>query len=155
MAERTNQEVKKDSAPLMPGRPGGGGAARFQRQVVKPKDFKRTMKRLWSYFGGDKALLSTVFLLTMVDSVILLFVPFLIGKAVDTMALTETVSFSVLNTVIVTLLVAYITSSLLNFSQGWIMAGIIGRMVKRLRRHLFGKLQKLPLAFLIHAHMEK
>lgn len=147
MAERTNQEVKKDSAPLMPGRPGGGGAARFQRQVVKPKDFKRTMKRLWSYFGGDKALLSTVFLLTMVDSVILLFVPFLIGKAVDTMALTETVSFSVLNTVIVTLLVAYITSSLLNFSQGWIMAGIIGRMVKRLRRHLFGKLQKLPLAF--------
>ncbi|WP_144593744.1 ABC transporter ATP-binding protein [Priestia flexa] len=131
----------------MPGRPGGGGAARFQRQVVKPKDFKRTMKRLWSYFGGDKALLSTVFLLTMVDSVILLFVPFLIGKAVDTMALTETVSFSVLNTVIVTLLVAYITSSLLNFSQGWIMAGIIGRMVKRLRRHLFGKLQKLPLAF--------
>ncbi len=147
MAERTNQEVKKDSAPLMPGRPGGGGAARFQRQVVKPKDFKGTMKRLWSYFGGDKALLSTVFLLTMVDSVILLFVPFLIGKAVDTMALTETVSFSVLNTVIVTLLVAYITSSLLNFSQGWIMAGIIGRMVKRLRRHLFGKLQKLPLAF--------
>jgi len=147
LAQRTNQEVKKDSAPLMPGRQGGGGAARFQRPVIKPKDFKGTMKRLWSYFGEDKGLLATVFLLTMMDSIIVLFVPFLIGKAVDTMALTKSVSFSVLNTVIVTLLVAYVTSSLLNFSQGWMMAGIIGRMVKRLRQHLFGKLQNLPVAF--------
>ncbi|RXT07291.1 ABC transporter ATP-binding protein [Ammoniphilus sp. CFH 90114] len=131
----------------MPGRPGGGGAARFQRQVVKPKDFKGTIKRLWSYFGKDKALLSTIFILILVDSIIVLFIPFLIGKAVDAIGLEETVQFRVLQITVLTLFIAYIANALLNFSQGWIMAGVAGRIVKRLRSHLFKKLQKLPLSF--------
>ena len=152
MSEKTNQEQKSRNVLPIPGGPvgpgsGGGGAARFRGQVVKPKDFKRTFKRLWSYFGKERKLLSFVFTLILFDSTILLFTPFLIGKAVDAMSLQETVNFGLLHVVVITLLIAYISNALLNFSQGWIMAGVAQRIVTRLRNHLFEKLQKLPVSF--------
>ncbi|WP_231597543.1 ABC transporter ATP-binding protein [Bacillus sp. SA1-12] len=131
----------------MPGRPVGGGAARFGGQVVKPKDFKGTIKRLWSYFGKERKLLATVFLLVLFDSALVLSAPYLIGKAVDAMSLGETVNFELLHITILTLAIAYLSNALLNFSQGWLMAGVAQRIVKRLRSHLFKKLQKLPVSF--------
>ncbi|KKI91341.1 multidrug ABC transporter ATP-binding protein [Bacillus sp. SA1-12] len=147
MAEKTNQEQKVNNVPQMPGRPVGGGAARFGGQVVKPKDFKGTIKRLWSYFGKERKLLATVFLLVLFDSALVLSAPYLIGKAVDAMSLGETVNFELLHITILTLAIAYLSNALLNFSQGWLMAGVAQRIVKRLRSHLFKKLQKLPVSF--------
>jgi ATP-binding cassette, subfamily B, multidrug efflux pump len=146
VAEKTNQEQKNDNFPPIPGRPVGG-AARFRGQVVKPKDFKGTIKRLWSYFGKERKLLSIVFLFILIDSVIVLSAPFLIGRAVDAMSLGGGVDFGLLEVIVITLLVAYIANALLNFSQGWMMAGVAQRIVKRLRSHLFKKLQKLPVSF--------
>ncbi len=45
------------------------------------------------------------------------------------------------------LIVAFIVDALLTFLQGWLMAGVSQRIVKRLRDALFKKLQKLPVAF--------
>ncbi|HYK73573.1 MAG TPA: ABC transporter ATP-binding protein, partial [Pseudoneobacillus sp.] len=128
-------------------RPVAGGAARFRGQVVKPKDFKGTLKRLWSYFGKERKLLTTVFFFILIDSVIVLSAPFLIGKAVDAMSLEKKVDFGLLHVVIITLLIAYLASAMLNFLQGWLMSGVAQRIVKRLRSHLFQKLQKLPVSF--------
>jgi ATP-binding cassette, subfamily B, multidrug efflux pump len=146
VAEKTNQEQKNDNFPPIPGRPVGG-AARFRGQVVKPKNFKGTIKRLWSYFGKERKLLSIVFLFILIDSLIVLSAPFLIGRAVDAMSLGEGVDFGLLEVTVITLLIAYIANALLNFSQGWMMAGVAQRIVKRLRSHLFKKLQKLPVSF--------
>ncbi len=146
MSEKTNQEQKSSNLPPLPGRPVGG-ADRFRGQVVKPKDFKGTIKRLWSYFGKEKKLLTIVFLFILIDSMIVLSAPFLIGKAVDAMSLGNTVDFGLLHITVITLLIAYISNALLNFSQGWMMAGVAQRIVKRLRSHLFKKLQKLPVSF--------
>jgi len=146
MAEKTNQEQKSPNIPTIPGRPMGG-AARFGGQVVKPKDFKGTIKRLWSYFGKEKKLLTIIFIFILLDSIVVLSAPFLIGKAVDAMSLGEKVDFNMLHITVIILLIAYITNALLNFSQGWMMAGVAQRIVKRLRSHLFQKLQKLPVSF--------
>jgi ATP-binding cassette, subfamily B, multidrug efflux pump len=146
MAEKTNQE-QKDNFPPIPGRPVGGAAARFRGQVVKPKDFKGTIKRLWSYFGKERKLLTIVFAFILLDSMIVLSAPFLIGRGVDALALGDKVDFGLLHIVVICLLIAYISNALLNFSQGWLMAGVAQRIVKRLRSHLFQKLQKLPVSF--------
>lgn len=135
--------------PFMPmGRPGGGGAARFRGPVVKPKNFKGTLKRLWSYFGRERNLLATIFVLILIDSVVMLSSPYLIGRAVDAMALkVGKVNFSLLGIMVITLAGAYVADGVLTFLQGWLMAGVSQRIVKSLRSHLFQKLQKLPVAF--------
>jgi ATP-binding cassette, subfamily B, multidrug efflux pump len=137
---------QKGSIPPIPGRPVGA-ADRFRGQKVKPKDFKGTINRLWSYFGGERKLLTIAFVFILLDSIIALSTPLLIGKAVDAMSLGEGVNFDLLQIVVITLLIAYITSGLLNFTQGWVIAGVAQRIVKRLRDHLFTKLQKLPVSF--------
>lgn len=146
LSEKPNQKANNSNTPPVLGRPVGG-AARFQGKVVKPKDFKGTMKRLWSYFGKETKLLTIIFSFIFIDAMIVMLAPFMIGKAVDAISLGETVNFSLLQVAVIALLVAYLFSALLNLSQGWFMAGVSQRIVKRLRNHLFRKLQKLPMSF--------
>lgn len=114
------------------GRPGGGGAARFRGPVVKPKNFQGTLKRLWSYFGKERKQLSFILIFILIDSVVTLSVPFLIGRAVDAMSLGSQVNFNLLEIMIIILVGVYITDAILTFLQGWLMAGVSGRIVKRL-----------------------
>nr|WP_245640416.1 ABC transporter ATP-binding protein [Neobacillus massiliamazoniensis] len=128
------------------GRPGG--AHRFRGPVVKPKNLKGTLSRLWDYFGKERKMLSFIFALILVDSAITLLSPYLIGKAVDSMGLhTGKVNFNFLEMTIVILAVAYVSDAILTFLQGWLMAGVSQRIVRNLRASLFKKLQKLPVSF--------
>lgn len=138
------------SGPLMPGpgRPGGGGGGFRRGQVIKPKNFKGTLMRLWYYFGQERKRLLFIFLFIVIDSILMLLAPYLIGKAVDAMTLNGgKVNFPLLGMIILVLLIAYFSDGILTFLQGWFMAGVSQRIVKNLRSTLFEKLQKLPVAF--------
>ncbi|MEH7127665.1 ABC transporter ATP-binding protein [Neobacillus drentensis] len=131
-------------------RPGGFGGAhrRGPGPVVKPKNFKGTLKRLWQYFGKERKMLAIIFIFIVLDSSLMLLAPFLIGKAIDAMRVNGgTVDFGFLEVMIVILVAAYVIDSLLTFLQGWLMAGVSQRIVKSLRDALFKKLQKLPVSF--------
>ena len=132
---------------------GFGGGGRFA-PTVKPKDLKGTLKRLWKYFSKERKLLVVIFCFIVLDSVITLSFPYLIGKAIDTMSGDAgSVNFSALGMIITVLALAYISDGLLTFTQGWLMAGFSQRIVKRLRDTLFNKLQKLAIAFFdTHIH---
>ena len=123
--------------------PGRGGP------VVKPKNLKATLKRLWSYFGNERRLLAVIFLIVLVDSVILLAAPYLIGVAIDAMtgAGEGGVDFGSLEIALLAMVASYIADGGLTFLQGWLMAGASQRIVGRLRTSLFAKLQKLPIRF--------
>lgn len=129
---------------------------RGMQPVVKPKNFKETLMRLWKYFGEERKLLIVIFTLVIISSAFGLLVPYLIGKAVDTLNLGELyVDFKNLKIIAVVLIFTYITDSIITLSQGFIMAGISQRIVFRLRETLFEKLQKLPLMFFdTHTHGE-
>ncbi|MFJ5717099.1 ABC transporter ATP-binding protein [Neobacillus sp. NPDC093127] len=145
MSKGTEQTGSSPSTPP-PLRPGG--AQRLRGPVVKPKNFKATLKRLWHYFGNERKMLSLIFLFIVIDSVLMLLAPFLIGKAVDAMSIHNgKVDFSFLEIMIVVLTCAYVADAGLTFLQGWLMAGVAGRVVMRLRDALFKKLQKLPVSF--------
>lgn len=138
------------------GRGGFGGGHRGMVPVVKPKNLKATMLRLWQYFGKERKLLLLLFSFIILDTGIGLSVPFLIGHAIDAMkSPLGGVDFNLLWIVVVTLGVAYITDSVIIFFQGWLMAGVSQRIVMNLRRALFSKLQKLPVSFFdFHTHGE-
>ncbi|WP_312470616.1 ABC transporter ATP-binding protein [Neobacillus sp.] len=145
MSKGTEQTENNPSTPP-PLRPGG--AHRLRGPVVKPKSFKGTLKRLWNYFGKERKMLSLIFFFILIDSVLMLLAPFLIGKAVDAMSLHNgKVDFNLLEVMIVILIFAYVGDAVLTFFQGWLMAGVAQRIVKSLRDALFKKLQGLPVAF--------
>ena len=50
---------------------------------VKPKDTRKTLKRLWGYLQHRKTILILVFLMVLVTSLLMLTGPYLIGKAID------------------------------------------------------------------------
>lgn len=148
MAQERGTQTNTPPMPPPPGRPGGFGGGAFRRgPVVKPKNFKGTLRRLWEYFGRERKMLSFVFLFIIIDSLLTLSAPYLIGRAVDSMGSQGKVNFSLLEITVLVLVAAYAGDALLTFLQGWLMAGISQRIVKSLRDALFQKLQKLPIAF--------
>jgi len=152
-----NSDKKILEAGIPQLRPGGGrgfGPGGRLAPVVKPKDLKGTLKRLWKYFSKERKLLIMIFCFIILDSVLTLSFPFLIGKAIDTMASSgEGVNFSALGMVVTVLAIAYLTDGFLTLTQGWFMAGLSQRIVRRLRDTLFSKLQKLSVGFFdTHVH---
>lgn len=137
-----------------PLRPGGFGR-HHRGPVVRPKNAKGVLKRLWHYFGKERRLLTFVFLFIAIDAVLTLLAPYLIGLAVDAIAAKGGVSFSLLKMFVIILLAAYIVDGFLTFLQSWLMAGVSQRIIRSLRSHLFKKLQSLPLAYFDkHSHGE-
>lgn len=118
------------------------------RPGEKPKNFKKTLLRLWKYFGGERKLLLLIFVFVILDSLISLLGPYFIGKSIDAMSgLKSMVDFHLLFTTILLLLFTYVLDGLLTFFQGWLMAGAAQRIIVELRKNLFSKLQKIPISF--------
>ncbi len=136
---------KRNDAPAGP--MIGGRVVHRRGQVEKPKNFRATLKRLWAYFGAERLQLTVIFLFVFLGAALVLATPFLIGKAIDAMPMSNGVDFHLLSIVIIVLLIAYVGDGLLSFLQGWMMAGVSQRVVKQLRKALFAKLQKLPVAY--------
>jgi len=131
-----------------PGGPGGFGHRGAGRPVVKPKNFRATLARLWQYVGTERRWLTTIFVFLIVDALLMLFVPYLIGKSIDAMTGSGgQVDFDVLEVIIIVLASAYLIDAVLTLLQGWFMAGVSQRIVMKLRSALFAKLQKLPVAY--------
>ena len=122
----------------MGGRFGGG---------QKPKDMWGTIRRLWRMFGREQWKLAAVFGIATAGSVLGLAGPLLIGKGIDAMDAAGGVDFSALHRVILLLGLAYGAGALLSYLQEWWIAGVVQRMVMIIRRSLFEKVQRLPLAF--------
>jgi len=126
------------------------GRSRIRRSkgpVEKPKKFKETLKRLWYYFGKQRKLLLIVFFITIVDAIITLLVPYLIGRAIDTIPIDGKVNFKILKIILLALIISYFLDAVLTFFQGWLMAGTAQHIVKNMRADLFKKFQKLPIVF--------
>ncbi|WP_072904147.1 ABC transporter ATP-binding protein [Hathewaya proteolytica] len=127
-----------------------GGFGNGHRQVVvqKPKSFKKTMMRVWKYFDGEHGKLLLMCFFMILSSLIGVFVPHIIGKAVDIMDVSvSNINFNILFFMLLFMVVAYVVDAALNFLQSFVLAGVSQRMVKNLRRVLFNKLQRLPVAY--------
>lgn len=127
---------------------GKSKASRFMSPNEKPKNLKDTLSRLWGLFGREKRFFILIFLLIAADTLILLLVPYLIGKAVDVISVgVNNVDFTIVKRIIYILISVYVIDSSINLIQGLSMAGISQRIVKNIRKGFFDKLQKLPTSY--------
>lgn len=126
----------------------GFGGPNSIMPVVKAKNFKGTLLRLWQYFGMERKRLAVIFFLVIISAAIGLLGPYLIGRAIDTMSSGENpLKHGMLAVVVITLAAAYLCDVVISFMQGWLMAGVSQNIVKNLRSSAFSKLQRLPIAF--------
>lgn len=141
MADNKNNNV---NVPI----PGFRGGRRHMGPVEKPKNFKNTLKRLWSYFGAERKILIITFILIIIDSGVTLLGPYFIGRSIDSMSLKgEKVDFNLLTIMIIALFISYIVDAALTLVQGFLVASSSQRIVRNMRNNLFLKLQKLPVMF--------
>jgi ATP-binding cassette subfamily B multidrug efflux pump len=125
---------------------GNRGGRRNMGPVEKPKNFKKTLKKLWSYLGAERKTFIIIFILIIIDSAVVLMGPYLIGRSIDAMS-NGKVNFNLLSIMVIGLLISYLVDGALTLVQGFAMASSSQRIVKSMRNNLFLKLQKLPVAF--------
>lgn len=135
-----------------PGQPPvmGGGLARRGAAVVKPKDMRGTLRRLYGITRGHRQGLEAVFALSGLSSASAVLSPLLVGMVVNAIARGDPIALSL------SLLAAlYLCDWLVNFGQRYLMAAAGQRIVLHLRTSLFDSLNSLPLRFFDrHQHGE-
>ena len=121
------------------------GGARNLGGVARAQDPRGTLRRLAVYFTEHRAGLLVVAACIVVYTALALVGPYLMGVAIDRFIATRDPSG--LGPIAALMLGAFLLSNAFQVVAGWLMAGISQRALARLRAHLFGHLQTLPLAF--------
>ena len=112
------------------------------RVVVKPKDMKGTLRRLWMLTKGQRKGLGWILLLSAFSSAASIFSPYLTGKIVTMIVDGDAIIF-----VLCILSGLYICDWLIRFLQQFFMAAIGQRIIRHIRTVLFDHIKTLPLAF--------
>ena len=123
------------------GHPGG----RFTGPIVKPKNQKETLLRIWGYLRVQKLELISVVIFVVISTLLSLVGPFLIGKTIDDYIVKLDVSGAIRMALI--LAGVYTASSLLTWIQTFVMIRISQKTIRRIRQQLFEQYQSLPLSF--------
>ena len=129
-------------------RPGGRG--NMGTPVEKPKEGKKTLTRLISYFRPEKKyviFLAVAVVLAVLASVI---APSLQSRAIDGLV---TRSFEEIPRILGLMLLAYLIHGAATLLQGFFSARLSQRVIYRLRTELFNKVVSLPIPYLDnHSH---
>lgn len=117
---------------------------------VAPSNIKKTIKRMLQYLSKSRKLIIGMLILLAVSTVLNLFIPALIGKAIDTMNLSDgqlTVDWRALLLILGILLGVFIFSSLFSYLQGRIAAKLTKKTIVTIRKDTCEKLIRLPVSF--------
>ena len=155
MSETAKKTVQR--RPMMG--PGAGGPA-FARGGEKPKDFKNTTKKLLNYLKPHMIGIISVFVLTIIATILTIKAPKILGQATTEIfrvvmirntplsaLLKAKMDFEKIRQILLEVGFLYGIAAFLNFAQGYLMAGITQKIVKKMREDINNKLQKLPLRF--------
>ncbi len=134
--------------------PMGGGPMAMMRGE-KAQDFKGTMRKLIAYLGNHKKTILVVWVLAMASTVFTIVGPKIMARATDELTSgimakimgTGTVNFSRIGEILLFLVGLYIISALLNYLQGYVMAGVTMKVVYRMRTDVGAKIHRLPISF--------
>lgn len=130
----------------LPNKPAQAGANKPEmRKKPKPKDWFGTLAKIWTYLSKHKGLLTLVFIMVVISSILGLLGPYLIGLAIDTYIVTKDEKGILL--LIVLLAVIYLLHSVSLWLQNYWMIGAAQEAIYSMRNDLFYQLHKLPVSF--------
>ncbi len=139
-------EYKKSNPPR---RGGGRGPAE------KPKDFKGTVKKMLGYVSAYKIHLIVIILFTIAGTIFNVVGPKILAQAttevynglVAKLAGTGGINFSVIERVLLTLVILYGVSAVMNTIQGFIMTHVSQNMAYNMRKQISEKINRMPMAY--------
>ncbi|MEI6388529.1 MAG: ABC transporter ATP-binding protein, partial [Spirochaetota bacterium] len=135
----------------MPGTSGmgpGGPAARFSGRQ-RPDSLKAILPRVLGLFRAEAGPLALVALLAVLETLLVLSGPLLIGRAIDSMTVVAAAGSPAALLPpwpVLALALAFAAAACSSAATGWIMAGASQRLVGGLRGSLFTTLTQLPLS---------
>ena len=132
--------------PVRPGGFGGGPpGGRSPVPKVRAKNRTATIKRIWSYLNRQRTGLILVYVFTVLNAIVALIGPYLLGKAIDSAIIPH--EHALLVRFCVMLGGIYVLGSGVSWVQAYVMTSVSQRTVFELRRDLFAKYQELPVSF--------
>ena len=125
--------------------PGSGPGRGAAVPIVRAKNQTSTLKRIWTYLNRQRFGLIIVYVFTILNALLSLIGPYLIGKAIDTAVIPH--DYQGLIRFCVLLIGIYGLSSVVAWVQAYVMTSVSQNTVFELRRDLFSKYQQLPIKF--------
>ncbi len=138
-----SNESKTASAPPVNFRPGRG--PRGMQIVEKPKDTRKTLGRLFGYFGREKLMLLALMTAVVFMVICSVYAPSLQSSAIDRIS---EKAFEELPFLLLIMLCVYLFYSLSTLVQSLLSAHLSQRIVRRMREDLFDKIVNLPVRYL-------
>lgn len=115
----------------------------------KPKNFKRSIKKLLSYNKRLRPFYIVAIILAIASSICSIIGPNKLSELTDeiTAGLMTGINFERVTSIAVFLLTVYLLSALFNFLTGFIMATSANKLAKEMRSKISIKINKLPLKY--------
>lgn len=122
----------------------------------KPKDFKKTSKRLLKYLAPRKYTLLLVFAFAIISNIFLIISPKLLGNATTAIyeaflnrasAGTFNLDYDYISKLLLMLAGLYVLGSVFTYMMQYIMASLAQRTIYQIRQEMSEKLTKLPLKY--------
>ena len=130
-------------------RPGGGRGS-MGAPVEKPKEGKKTLSRLISYFAPEKKYVLFLALTVFLAVIASVTAPSLQSSAIDNLVSGQ---FGDIPRILGIMLIIYLIHGGATLLQGFLSARLSQRVIYRLRSQLFGKVISLPIPYLdSHSH---
>lgn len=129
----------------------GPGRHKGLRAFGKPKETKKTVKRLFSYLEADKGLLAVVFLCVIVTAVSSLAGSYMLRPVVNALV-SGNGSVVFLARSVLVMLAIFAIGIMTQYLQARIMITVAQKALQRLRADLFNKTQKLPIRYFDNNH---
>ena len=136
-----------------PGRPSGGQGG---MSAAKPKNASSALRKLLHYLSGFKIPLLATLLMSIVATIFTIVGPRLMGNIIN--ILSEDViqrmvnpnysyRFDEMGMIALQLLAFYLGALVINLVSGWLISWITARLVRRLRKEISEKINRLPIAY--------
>jgi ATP-binding cassette subfamily B multidrug efflux pump len=140
-------QTQKSAGPRMPG-PGPRGHGGMMA-VERAKNVRGTLRRLIAYTAAHRTALLLVIVLAALGTGMGLAGPYLMGKGIDTIIRIGMgrAGMDALFRIILTMIGVYAVSWLASAAQGWIVASVAQKIMRKLRGELFDHMQTLSLRF--------
>lgn len=130
--------------------PGMRGPRNRGREVEKPKEGRKTLRRLLTYFGKELKMMIALLAAVLIIVICSVYAPRLQSNAIDYIAAGQ---FSMLTPVLLTMIGLYLVNSVCTFIQTRFSAILSQRVVKKMRQDLFQSIVNLPIKYLdSHPH---
>jgi ATP-binding cassette subfamily B protein len=150
----TDQPTTEDEPVTQPAEERGGFGARWGSAGVpleRSKDFKSSTLRLAARLAPERIGTAAVLVLAVASVGLFVLAPRILARAtniiVNGVMSGKGIDFTQLHEVLLLALAVYLVSSLLSFSQSYVLAGVVQRTMARLRADVEDKLHRMPLSY--------